>query len=80
MKELPRQVNTWPRYVSIHVKCLFQACSDALLSSGTEPSVDNLALALLSTLQTCALANLRSYLLVQWFSIFYGLWLPYKEY
>ena len=57
---LPRQVNTWPHY-----KCLSQACNDALLSPGTEPSVDNLVV-----------ANLRSYLLVQWFSTYCGVWAP----
>ena len=48
----PRRVDAWHSYGSISVKCLFHRYNDQLPSSGTEPKVDNLAV-----------ANLRSYLL-----------------
>ena len=51
---LSQQVNSWPCYESICIKCFSQGRNDALPSLGTKPSVDNFAV-----------ANLRSYMLVQ---------------
>ena len=38
------EMMAWPRYGSVGVKCLSQEHNDKLLSSGTEPRADNVAI------------------------------------